>query len=74
MAQNAIPAPNVSVTSTFRRQKATIIRKNYCSFLRNSSSANPSKQSHCPICKKQFRLYRKGPSLEMATIVASALF
>ena len=45
MARNAIPAPNVSVASPFRRQKATVFRKNCCSSSRNSSPANPSKQS-----------------------------
>ena len=61
IARNAIPAPDVSVASAFRRQKATIISKNRRSFSRNSSPGNPSKQSPCPICKKQFYLYRESP-------------
>ena len=61
MARNAIPAPNVSVASAFRRQKATTIGKNCPASSHNSSPAIPSKQSPCPIGKKQFHLYRKGP-------------
>ena len=61
MARNAIPAPDVSVASAFRRQKSTIISKNCRSFSRNFSPANPSKQSPCTICIKQFNLYREGP-------------
>ena len=48
MAQNAIPAPDISVASAFRRKKATIFSKNCRSSSRNSSPANPSKQSPCP--------------------------
>ena len=59
MARNAIPAPNVSVASAFRFQKAIIISKNCCSSSRNSFPANPLKQSPYPICKKQFTCIEK---------------
>ena len=61
MARNAISAHDVFAVSAFRRQKATIISKHYRSSSRNSSPANPSKQSPCPICKKQFHQCREGP-------------
>ena len=61
MARNAIPAHDVSVVSAFRRQKATTISENCRSSSRNSFPANPSKHSPCPICKKQFHLYKEGP-------------
>ena len=61
MARNAIPTPDVSAASAFRLLKATIICKNCRSSSRNSSAANPSKLSPCPICEKQFHLHTEGP-------------
>ena len=61
MARNAIPAHDVSVVSAFRRQKVTTISKNCRSSSRNPSPANPSKQSPCLICKKQFHLCKEDP-------------
>ena len=60
-ARNAIPAFNVSPVSVFTRQKITTISKNCRLSSINSFPANPSKQSTCPICKKQLHLYREGP-------------
>ena len=56
-----IPAHDVSIVFVYRRQKATTIGKNCRSSSRNPSPANQSKQSPCPICKKQFYLYKEGP-------------
>ena len=64
MARNAMPTPDVSAVSAFRRQLATPPNED----CRPSSSrhpslvmTSPSKRSPCPICKQPFPVYREGP-------------
>ena len=64
MARNAMPTPDVSAVSAFRRQLATPPNED-CgpSSSRHPSlvKTSPSERSPCPICKQPFSVYREGP-------------
>ena len=64
LARNAMPTPDVSAVSAFRRQLATPPNKD-CrpSSSRHPSLVNtsPSERSPCPICKQPFSVNGEGP-------------
>ena len=62
MARSAVPTPDFSTLSRFKRQHATA--KAPAGGQNSSSAARPpnvSKKSRCPQCDKLFSLYKQGP-------------